>query len=523
MKKSGFLIIFVVMVFLVSGCVSSSGGSNPSAGMQVATLSGTPERGTLNLPTPQVNPTADLGPFILMQDDFNDPASGWEIYSGDYGAAGYEDGGYVVEAIVDKEYNWGIAGVNYDNIRIDVDVAVLQAPGDLVDGFGVDCRVQENGDGYGFRISSDGQAEIMLYANDESTGLSDWAENSAINTDGETNHMTAICQGNHFSLIVNDALVADVIDDTFVTGDLALSAITFSDDPVKVIFDDIIVQSIGNPYQYEDTMSYPVTIENASGREVCWVNISADESDYWGESWLTGAQTFGTGDTLTFDDNFDQLVDIQVLDCDYTRLFESYGQDLAINDYFVLHEPVVRVRYEFNTNEGWSLGEMKGGSAAITQGDYYSLTTHQGEPFSFGVVDFVAQDITLRADASLAKTGDPTKDIYGVMCRVQNDGSGIFFAVRSDGYGSIQKWDGTSLTMLTDWIAMDSVRQGIAANYIEGNCVGDNYMLIINGDYVTDVDNSDFLIGNIGVGVVPQSASETRVDFDFVEVLEPLE
>ncbi len=514
----------VVMITLISLAACSSGGSsgsNPAEGMQVATLSGTPGAGqALRTATPV---PADNGPFILMQDDFSDPNSGWETYSGDYGTTGYEQGGYVVEASRDKEYNWGVAGVNFDNVRIEVDATALEMPGDLSDGFGVDCRVQDNGDGYGFRVSSDGYAAITLFEDTEATSLYDWTESSAVSAAGETSHITAICEGTHFSLLVNDVLVAEVEDDTFASGDLALSAVSFSADPVRVLFDDIIVQSIGDAYQYEDRTQYPVTLNNTSGREVCQVMISPEEEDYWGDSWLAGDQTFGDGDTLSFDDNYTQIVDIKVLDCNDTRLMESYGLDLAQENSFTLTAPVVRARYDFTAAEGWSQGALGDGSASIIHNDYYSLSAPAGGVFASGVVDFVAQDITLRADASLAKTAEDGSAIYGVMCRVQADGSGIFFALRSDGYGSIQKWQDGVLTLLADWQASSGINSGIDANYIDADCIGDLFALYVNGIYVTEAENSEFPIGRVGVAVVPASAGLTQVDYDFVEILEPLE
>jgi len=524
MKVSSFFVssLVILSLVLVACGTSSSDGDNPAQGMQVATLSGTPQKGSIELVTPAVPATSDLGPMILMQDDFSDPGSGWEIYSGEYGTAGYDQGRYVIEATVEKEYNWGVAGVNFDNIRIDVDATAITTPADLSDGFGVDCRIQENGDGYGFRVSSDGYAEIMVFKDGESTQLYDWTQSTAVSPAGELNHITAICEGNHFSLLVNDAFVAEVVDDTYSSGDIALSAISFSADPVKVLFDDLIVQSIGDPYQYGDRTPYPVTITNNSGREICSVYISPDENDNWGDNWLSGSMTFGAGDTLTFDDNLNQVVDIQVEGCDTTRLYEGYSIDLAANSQITVNQPVLLKRYDFTSYDGWSMGGIKDGTTSITQGDYYTITTQAGGPFSSGVVDFAAADVTLRADASLAKMGEASPAVYGVLCRVHEDGSGIFFALRSDGYGSIQKWDGLVLTPLTEWISSSSVNQGINANYIEGNCNGNHFLLYINGDYVTETNYDGYPTGKIGVGVVPDASAAIKVDFDFVEVLEPL-
>ena len=517
-----FVSSLAILSIMLTSCDSNSGGGyNPAEGMQVATLSGTPG-GNTRLSTATTVPSGNLGPSILMQDDFSNPNSGWEVYSGDYGHTGYEQGGYMVEATVEKEYNWGIAGVDFDNVRIDVDATVLQAPGNLLDGYGVDCRIQENGDGYGFRVSSDGSARIVLFSDGESTTLYDWTVSSAIHTGGTPNHLTAICEGTHFSFFVNDVRITEVIDDTFTSGDLALSAVSYSTDPVQVLFDDIIVQSIGNAYEFEDRATYPINFINTSNYEVCWLFISSAESEFWGDSWIGDTEPLAPGTTITISDNVDQIVDVQALTCDFLRLHEEYDFDISKTNTVVINDPISRKYYDFTSLDGWSDGEIVGGTTSIIQREYYSIRVQSGSLFSSGSVNFPLQEITLRTDASLAKAGDPNQAAYGLMCRVQDDGSGIFFAVRGDGFGSIQKWDGSTLTPLTDWVAADSINQGINANYIEGTCEGDSYTLYVNGEYVTDVQNTDFLIGKVGVGVVPSPGSVTQVDFDFVEMLEPL-
>ncbi len=524
MKKAFISLFLICVVYVLAGCTYTSTGytgANPAEGMRVATLSGTPG-GIVTIPTVATAVTPpDLGPLILMQDDFSDPNSGWEIYDGDYGRANYEQGGYVVSALQQKEYNWGVAGANYDNVRIELDATVLVAPGDLSDGFGVDCRIQENGDGYGFRISSDGFAAIVLFLEGEQQSLFDWTIIPAIKMNGETNHLTAICEGDHFSLLVNDVFVAEVIDDTFTSGDLALSAISYSDDPVEVLFDNIIVQSIGNPYEYADRTPYPITVINNSTYDVCGLYVSSANEDYWGDSWVNETEPLAAKATLSLDDNTNMIVDIQGRTCDGLRLLEIYGIDVSAENTVIIEEPVLRQRYDFTYFEGWTESPARG-SAAITQGDYYALEAPAGSGFTHGVVNFVAQDIRLRTDASLSGTTVESQAVFGLMCRIQNDGSGIFLAIRGDGYGSVQKWDGSLLTPLTEWVYSDAINPGINANYIEAACEDDWYSLFVNGVYVTEIQNADFQIGKIGVGLVPPSASAAKVEFDFVEAWEPL-
>jgi hypothetical protein len=241
------------------GCGKAGGGSqsNPAEGMQVATLSKNAElvtaQPTTSLhPTPGPTPVEGYGPFILMLDDFSDPGSGWEVSNNDYGRTAYEQGGYLVEAYQKGEYYWGVAGVDYSDIRIDVEVSILQTAANLNDGFGVDCRIQPNGDGYGFRISSDGMVAIMKYVDTQSSPLVDWFESDAVFTDGVVNTLTAVCQGTHLDFLVNGENVAESEDVTFFTGDIALSVITYEDEPVKVLFDNIVVQELGNPFDYQN-------------------------------------------------------------------------------------------------------------------------------------------------------------------------------------------------------------------------------------------------------------------------------
>ncbi len=242
------VISLIMIVSMLSACdekPSSVSSVNPYAGGRVATLSRTSGSATA---TPE--PTKELSPGILLQDDFSDPKSGWEISSSDYGLVGYENGRYRVESYVEDTYNWCVAGIHAADVRIDVDVSVAATVENGNDAFGVDCRVQENGDGYGFRISSDGYIGISKYVETKGIELQEWITSDVVYVDGRTNHLTAICQGDHLQFLVNDVIVAEVIDDTFTSGDIGFSALTFEPGSITVFFDNVIVQEVGNPYLY---------------------------------------------------------------------------------------------------------------------------------------------------------------------------------------------------------------------------------------------------------------------------------
>lgn len=241
------LILTVLILAACDGKPSTQSSVNPYASGRVATFSRT--SGTA-ASTPE--PTVDLGPGILLQDDFSDPKSGWEVSSSDYGLVEYENGRYKVESYVEDTYNWCVAGIHAADVRIDVDVEVAATVENGNDAFGVDCRVQENGDGYGFRISSDGYIGISKYVETKGIELQEWITSDAVYVNGRTNHLTAICQGDHVQFLVNNVMVAEVIDDTFASGDIGFSALTFEPGTITVFFDNIIVQEVGNPYLYSE-------------------------------------------------------------------------------------------------------------------------------------------------------------------------------------------------------------------------------------------------------------------------------
>ncbi len=244
MKKSIITVIVgLVVVFVTLGCnlidTLTSAVTSKLSGELGSDKVATPEvqvipYGGDELPTEVAN--------YLLQEDFSDPQSGWEIYEGEYGTAGYSDGGYLVEAVEESQYMWGVAGQTFSDIQVDVDATVLETVEAGNDAYGVDCRVQENGDGYGFRISSDGWVAINKYVDMESVALVEWIESDAIVKDG-VNHLTAICNGNQLTFLVNGQEVAQATDETYSSGDIALSAVGLAAGKISVLFDDILVQN----------------------------------------------------------------------------------------------------------------------------------------------------------------------------------------------------------------------------------------------------------------------------------------
>jgi hypothetical protein len=181
---------------------------------------------------------------ILLQDDFGDPSSGWEIGEYDVGSVGYEGGAYAATSSKENEMMWGLAYDVFFDVEIQVEATQVQAPANNNNAYGVMCRVREGGTGYLLRISGDGYYSIILVDQDGSfRPLVDWAASDAIRQGNSSNQIRAICDEGYFALYANGAFLAEAWDDTFRSGDIALTTTSFEPDPSRVVFDNIIVTS----------------------------------------------------------------------------------------------------------------------------------------------------------------------------------------------------------------------------------------------------------------------------------------
>jgi hypothetical protein len=230
-------LLLIAFTCLLVSCSEKqvSTGSDPFEGMHLATLTGNSTSAASSTLTP-------LPSGVLISDDFSDPNSGWEDFSGSDGSAGYENDTYTVVATKKSLTEWGANSQTFTDLKIDVDIHAVNADDNENNSFGVDCRIQDNGDGYSFEISSDGEYAIVKYENEKYFPLVDWTESFDIPTGDQTTHLTALCQGDNLQLWVNNIPVAQTTDSSFSSGRISLSATTFDASlPARVESDNLII------------------------------------------------------------------------------------------------------------------------------------------------------------------------------------------------------------------------------------------------------------------------------------------
>jgi len=185
---------------------------------------------------------------IILEDNFSNPQSGWDTYTGADIITTYDDGRYLIAVETPNRDAFGLAGLDLNDMRISVEAQASGGPRD--NAFGVLCRHTRNGDRnsfYFFLISSDGYYSVGKVVNQTERTFLNPAKNfeplAAIQTGaGAINRLEATCQGNRLSFNVNGVVAGSFEDDTLGHGDAGLIAGTFNEGGVRIHFDNIIVR-----------------------------------------------------------------------------------------------------------------------------------------------------------------------------------------------------------------------------------------------------------------------------------------
>ncbi len=172
---------------------------------------------------------------VDFYDDFSDPNSGWYIGTDENGGSEYLNGEMVLEV---KQANWLIWTYytnDSDNIVLAADARVIRGVGD--GDFGFICGLVDNNNFTGMEISEDGYFTIWKYKNDEYEVLVEWTYSDEIAAGGPF-YLAAFCGSQKLALAVNDTLLVEIKDPSFVVGDVGLLTGAYDTAGTKVGFDN---------------------------------------------------------------------------------------------------------------------------------------------------------------------------------------------------------------------------------------------------------------------------------------------
>jgi len=255
----------LILTVCAIGCEGNDAGEiNPThaespTGNLTPTFSPSPEPSPTPIitpsPTPSPTPEATVSPGTpapvgeeLFSDDFTN-CDNWFAYS-DAEGVGYCTGGrlHVKNRGIAEGSALCYARAYYGDFVLDVEVEMVQGNDNeeeddewcIIAGRGNSYR----GYGYQFGISSDGSYAIFKQSDlDAMEQLQLIASSPYINKGvGAVNLVRVECIGNTLRLSVNGHVLAEVSDNTFTEGSIALGSGTFSDgQAVEFAFDSVLI------------------------------------------------------------------------------------------------------------------------------------------------------------------------------------------------------------------------------------------------------------------------------------------
>jgi hypothetical protein len=178
---------------------------------------------------------------VLYKDDFSDPTSGWTRLLDLKGFMDYYSSGFRIWVNTPGYNYWSTPGLQFDNVRIDVDAARIGGPDE--NRFGVICRYQDVNNYYFFVISSDGYFGIGKVVNGVTSllGQEMMIYNSSILPGISPNHLQVQCLGDTLTFFINGQPAGIAVDSDFSSGDVGLLAGAFDTAGVDILFDNFVV------------------------------------------------------------------------------------------------------------------------------------------------------------------------------------------------------------------------------------------------------------------------------------------
>jgi hypothetical protein len=178
------------------------------------------------------------GGAVLLRENFDQPSASVVSSAADAMARyDFVDGAYVIELKEPERIAWAMAGGPYNDVRISVESYV--SPDDPVAAVGLIFNYQDDDNFYLYSVANDGFYALEVLEGDEWFTLIDWTPSDLI--DEARNSLGVITQGDRIMLYVNDSLLEETRDGTFVGGEVGLALTSFDAAPVLASFDNLLI------------------------------------------------------------------------------------------------------------------------------------------------------------------------------------------------------------------------------------------------------------------------------------------
>lgn len=176
--------------------------------------------------------------------------------------------------------------------------------------------------------------------------------------------------------------------------------------------------------------------------------------------------------------------------------------------------------FSSNANSWGTSGKIIGEIVFVYEGLDIKVNTPNSLLWTVTADQF--RDTQIEVDGVLL--GGPTDDTFGVICRFQDNEHFYGFLLSHDGYYGIFKMDGGTMLLADSQAGLrysDAIRQGGVVNHIQAVCQGETLRLTVNGTLLSEVQDSSYTQGQMGLIVGTYEIAGSEVFFDNLQIYQP--
>jgi hypothetical protein len=173
-------------------------------------------------------------------------------------------------------------------------------------------------------------------------------------------------------------------------------------------------------------------------------------------------------------------------------------------------------------SSGWDTFDEDNTLAEYTNGEY-RIGVYQDNYMAWGNPSPGQEFADSQVEVDARQTEGSLDNNFGLLVRYQMDDQDFYwFEISGDGYYSVDLRQAGEWSTLVDWATSDAINQGIGAtNHLKVVCAGNRFSFYVNDTLLTEVSDSTFSSGSIGLAVGTFDEPGVAVNFDNIEVYSP--
>ncbi len=342
---------------------------------------------------------------------------------------------------------------------------VSHAAGPLVNEGGLIFRYVDSDNFYVFSVSSDGYFVVKKLEEDVWTSLVEWTESDLIETGEESANLLAVlAEGPQLSFFINEELAAEVEDDSFTEGGIALAAGSLDDAGVDIAFDEFVFWPVSAANGPQPTLGIP-------GRRVPSTPTPQPQ---------------------------DEPLSIE------ERVAALHSQTPAFSD-------------DFSAGSGeWDSESSDDSIFDFVDGVFY-LNVLPIDWVTYSQTEYVYTDFLAEVDTT--HSFGPTAVEYGLYFRNADGSNYYYYAISAGGHFNFWKRIDGEWQEILPWTESDALEAGEGAyNRLGVLAEGHSIALLANDVVLAEVEDDSMAAGALGVFVRTYDEEDVEIAFDNVDV-----